>query len=99
MLSPLLLPLLESSKVHFVCVAQGVGGLEYLWPDNKRAGMPFSKLVNAAHQSPAISAKLFPLEMSVCLFYFCVLDRLEVLIMEMFSGSRALQLGRNKHAA
>lgn len=50
------------------------GRLEYLWPDNKRAGMSFSKLVNAAHHSRAISAlsslKSFSLK---CFSSLCVL--------------------------
>lgn len=43
----------------FVWQRSRKGRLEYLWPDNKSAGMPFSKLVNAAHRSQATSF-LFP---------------------------------------
>lgn len=43
----------------FVWQRSRKGRLEYLWPDNKSAGMPFSQLVNAAHRSQATSF-LFP---------------------------------------
>lgn len=43
----------------FVWQRSRKGRLEYLWPDNKSAGMPFSKLVNTAHRSQA-TCFLFP---------------------------------------
>lgn len=49
------------------------GRLEYLWPDNKSGGMPFSKPVNAAHHSQAISTHFSPPVGLKCFFVLCVL--------------------------
>ena len=65
-----------------------------MWAANKRAGMPFSKLVNAAHHSQTISA-LFSLEslsnvlcVSFLVFFPPLLSSLFIFLSVVFAPSR-----------